>query len=239
MALALEFSVQWETQKLKKKHRVVWALRDAHTELREKQGGPPPTPGCVWGSFAKQGTGAWGRRYVERGAGRRVGSMYEGKKCGIWGKTFIHWFLNYLSSSKCWACVERWGPHQAAKSFPSSSLILKAEVTIKMHIKWQKDCRVLSTMKEMTLGREQEKLGEVGCGDGSRGGFGESTYHRCENRTPGKQRGPWPAQAKAGSTQETKEAREAGAQGRTVMEWVMEVGTEYCGSYGRRQATHI
>ena len=28
-------------------------------------------------------------------------------------------------------------------------------------------------------------------------------------------------------------------KGRTVMEWVMEVGTEYCGSYGRRQATHI
>ena len=73
---------------------------------------------------------------------------------------------------------------------------------------------MLSTLKEMALGREQEKLGEVGCGDGSPGGFGESTYHRCENRTPGKQRGPRPAQAKAGSTQETKEAREAGAQGK-------------------------
>lgn len=30
-----------------------------------------------------------------------------------------------------------------------------------------------------------------------------------------------------------KEAREAGAQGRTVMEWVMEVGIEHCRSYGR------
>lgn len=92
------------------------------------------------------------------------------------------------------------------------SLILKAEVTIKTQIKRQKNCRVLSTMKEVRLGREQEKLGEVGFGDGSQGGFGESTYHRCENRTPGKQQGQRPAQAKAGSTQETKEAREAGAQ---------------------------
>lgn len=33
--------------------------------------------------------------------------------------------------------------------------------------------------------------------------------------------------------QNRKEAREAGAQGRTVMEWVMEAGMERRGSYGR------
>lgn len=33
--------------------------------------------------------------------------------------------------------------------------------------------------------------------------------------------------------QNRKEAREAGAPGRTVMEWVMEAGMERRGSYGR------
>lgn len=37
------------------------------------------SPGCVWESFAKQGTGAQARRYVGRGAGQSVGSMCEGK----------------------------------------------------------------------------------------------------------------------------------------------------------------
>lgn len=50
-----------------------------HSSVRNKEA---LSPGCVWESFAKQGTGAWGRRYEGRGAGRRVGSMCEGKK--VW-----------------------------------------------------------------------------------------------------------------------------------------------------------
>ena len=42
-------------------------------------------------------------------------------------------------------------------------------------------------MKAITLGREQEKLGDVDFGDGSQGGCGESTYHGRKNGTPGKQ----------------------------------------------------
>ena len=47
-----------------------------HSAVRNKES---PSLGCVWESFAKQGTGAQARRYVGRGADQIVGSMYEAK----------------------------------------------------------------------------------------------------------------------------------------------------------------
>ena len=196
------FSSVGETQKLRRKHRALWALRDARTEHREKQGGPFPRM-CV-GKLCQARYWGTGQEICGKRGWPKCWQHVWRKNSGIWGKTFIPWFLNYLSSSKCGACVERWGPHQTAKSFPSRSLILKAEVTIKTQIKWWKGCRVLSTVKAITLGWEQEKPGEVDFGDGSRGRLGESTYRGWKNGSPGKQQVQWPAQVKAGSSQKTE-----------------------------------
>lgn len=102
-----------------------------------------------------------------------------------------------------------------------------------MQIKWQKDCRVLSTVKEITLGREQEKLGEVGCGDGSQRGLGESTHHRRENRLQANSKGSGRTGYGWRRARTRREAGQAGAQGRTAMEGVAQGGAEHCGSYGR------
>lgn len=102
------FSSVGETQKLRRKHRAVWALRDAHTQRREKQG-VPFTGMCV-GKLCQARYWGTGQEVCGKRGWPKCWQHVRSKNSGIWGETFIPWFLNYLSSSKCGACVERWGP---------------------------------------------------------------------------------------------------------------------------------
>lgn len=80
-------------------------MRDAHTEHREKQGGP--FPGMCVGKLCQARYWGMGRGGMwEERLAEGLAACTKEKKCGISRKTCIPWFLNYLSSSKCWACVE-------------------------------------------------------------------------------------------------------------------------------------